>query len=125
MGGNAIKTSRRHSAAEYHEKVKLLLLQLTNLFTQTGSKYESYFVAPAVQNKESFGDVDIIYTTTSDSPFSIGDIIKDFFSTGEDFSPEKIFHNGEVISFDFKSLQVDLIHVKKSYREYAECYFSH
>ena len=57
----------------------------------------------AYLSKESFGDVDIVYSTTDDEPFSVE-------SLQQEFNPSRVVRNGEVTSFDYKELQVDLIH---------------
>lgn len=69
----------------------------------------------AYRNKESFGDLDILYTMNS-APMR--DIIKNFFN------PAEMVVNGDVISFDYKGFQVDMIKVTKEGFQYASNYFA-
>jgi hypothetical protein len=57
------------------------------------------------KNKESFGDADLLVAGLY-SQQNIHKIIKD------SFAPNEIFTNGNCISFDYKELQVDLIHIQ-------------
>lgn len=116
MGGALLKEyTRRHSASEYFQKTEELVKEIA--WADSDLKFLNMEVIKAYRNKESFGDADIVYSTYDDKPFSVAELDKEF-------SPQKIVKNGEVISFDYKNLQVDMIHAEKSYFDYAKQYFS-
>jgi hypothetical protein len=70
------------------------------------------------KNKESFGDADLLVAGLY-SQQNIHKIIKD------SFAPNEIFTNGNCISFDYKELQVDLIHVPEEEYDTNLMYFSY
>ena len=114
MGGNALtKTyTRRYNKAEY---LNLADEMVSELIWEFGTEHIS--AIPAYRDKESFGDLDILYSTNDGNSLTV-EQIKDFFQ------PNQIVRNSEVISFDFKEFQVDLIHVDSSHYSYARDYFS-
>lgn len=114
MGGNALKNTvtRRYFADEYHALVPEVLKKLSNSIRMGYCQ-----VIPAYRNKESFGDMDILYCTTRNIPYE-EDLVKRLFS------PNEIIKNGEVISFDYKELQIDIIHIEDTRFNYALNYFS-
>lgn len=114
MGGNALSVkTRRYEAEEYFALSR-------NVSTKFGllNKVARCNIIPAYHNKQSFGDLDIIYSTYDDEPLSIFDI-KSIFTV------QQIIKNGSVISFDHKEFQVDLIHSKKSCYNYGLAYYSY
>lgn len=114
MGGLALKNTftRRYQKEEYFDLVKDVFQKIMSTQHTT-----SCAVIPAYDEKESFGDMDVLYSTYDDHIMLI-DHIK------EVFSPNEIVKNGEVISFDYKELQIDVIHAHQDYFEYALSYFS-
>lgn len=114
MGGLALKNTftRRYQAEEYFSltrEVNSLLVQIYEI--------DRIEVIPAFHEKESFGDMDVLYNTTHNSAVTI-DTIKKVFQ------PNEIVRNGEVISFDYKELQIDIIHSPYDSFDYALHYFS-
>lgn len=110
MGGNALKNTetRRYMREEYFdlevevlEKLKPYALEMSNIV--------------AYSEKESFGDMDILYV-----PFSNNNILE---SVKNVFKPNEIVPNGNVISFDYKGLQIDLIKSSLFTFEYSKFYF--
>lgn len=95
MGGKALKhtVTRRYSALEYTEILPQIVDKLKN----------TLYVEPvkAYRGKESFGDADIV--VVFEGGVNPIEIIK------QQFLPNEIVHNGSVISFDYKQLQVDFI----------------
>ena len=114
MGGNALKNTktRRYNKDEYLSVANYVV---TNLLTNELTIVD---VAPieSYREKETFGDLDVLYSTIDDLCITIDQIKKLF-------SPNQIVKNGDVISFDYKELQVDLILSKKDVYEYAFNYF--
>lgn len=113
MGGNALKNTytRRHNKEEYEQKTHDIITKFFLL--NNVCRIESI---DAYKQKETFGDSDILYCTFDDKSIGV-DTIKRMFS------PTEIIRNGSVISFDYKELQVDLIHVKCDDFDYAKKYF--
>lgn len=74
---------------------------------------------PYVSNKDSFGDIDILYCTSNNQKL-IPQFIKAMF-------PEHnaMYVNGDVISFDVENFQVDLIYSPTYEYSYALNYFSY
>lgn len=114
MGGNALKNTytRRYDAKEYFVLVKEVVGKLRGI-----SKVVNGQDIPAYREKESFGDMDVLYYTHTDNYLSIDEVVAQF-------SPNEIIRNGEVISFDYKEFQIDLIHTPWDRYDYALSYFS-
>lgn len=113
MGGKALKETytRRYGKEEYHklEVEVLTLLRSDNIFAMG---------IPTYSNKESFGDMDLVLTV--DGSIDITHIIRDLFK------PNQIVKNGNVTSFDYKELQIDLIRFNNVVdMTTARNYFSH
>ena len=93
---------------------------LRQLGTRNGRLYtpvKSASEIPAFREKESFGDMDILYTTSDGVPLTV-DWVK------QTYNPNEIIKNGTVISFDFEELQIDLIHSAIGSFDYGLSYFS-
>lgn len=116
MGGNALKNTntRRYQKDEYFA----LFPELVDghLFP-IQSVLEMYLIE-AYRDKESFGDMDIIYSTFDDVSLDIDDIKTSMYPE----CPNEIIKNGDVISFDYKELQIDMIHSKKETIQYVRNY---
>ena len=115
MGGNALKGTftRRYDKAEYFaltEEVVAIASRNPNI------NYLS--VIPAYRGKDSFGDMDILYTTKGDEQCLEAAYFRNTFA------PNQIAKNSEVISFDYKELQIDFIHIKGDQFDYALNYYS-
>ena len=95
MGGNALKKviTTRKNKFEY-EKIKSIILEKTSKYL----KCENVIELP---NKESFGDLDILYI--SDDKINTKDLVIELFNPGE------IVVNGDIMSFDYDKFQIDLI----------------
>ena len=116
MGGNALTVpTRRYSAQEYG---RIALDVVNKLAFKLGVKIDECDAIPAYHNKESFGDLDIIYSTRDDEPLSVAEV-------QQVFNAQQIIKNGSVVSFDYKEFQVDLIHSKKSCYDYGLSYYSY
>lgn len=112
MGGNALKNTftRRHDRDEYFVKeneVFDILIKETGVYPMR---------IPAYHTKESFGDMDILYT---------GRRALTELDVRRIFKPNEIYKNGTVISFDYREIQVDLIYTPEESAQYANAYFSH
>ena len=113
MGGNALKNVNtvRLNKQEYLHLKK----QIMEPLLQKKIKVCDLLETP---NKESFGDLDLLYC--SDPDLNMHEIIKALFE------PEEIVSNGEVISFNYKNFQVDLIKCKNDQQlKMAHFYFSY
>jgi len=97
MGGNALKKTftRRYMAGEYffleNEVVGNLVSAYPELRVST---------IPAYADKESFGDMDVMIEYRDDI---------DYMDIVNSFSPNEVYRNGKVISFDYKDIQIDLV----------------
>ena len=112
MGGNALKNTftRRHTRDEYFVKETEVfdkLIKNTNVLPMR---------IPAYHTKESFGDMDILYTDRS----ALTEL-----DVRRIFKPNEIYKNGSVISFDYQEIQVDLIYSPEESADYAQSYFSY
>lgn len=73
---------------------------------------------PSYTEKESFGDMDILYTTFDDVPLGV-----DFFKFV--FDSKEIIRNTNVISLEYKEFQIDFIHATEEEFSYSLNYFSY
>lgn len=105
--------TRRQTKEEYLTKIEELGKEFA--FADSNLKYESMLPTRVCKDKDSFGDADILYSTLDDKPFIVSELDKEF-------NPTKIIKNGEVISFDYQEMQVDMIHCERSYFKYAYKY---
>ena len=115
MGGNALKATntRRYEKTEYFELATAIETKLLHFFPEIAD----IGVIKAYSEKSSFGDMDILYSTSHDTKLSV-EKLKNLFS------PNQLIVNGDVISFDVNELQIDLIHSNQNVYEYARKYFS-
>ena len=97
MGGKALKSIQtiRINRCQFDSLSNKICEKLKEKFTLIG-------IPTFYRNKETFGDIDILVSTTNINL----DIRKYIFDT---FSPNEIFHNGNCFSFDVDSVQIDLI----------------
>lgn len=95
MGGNVLKKTKteRKNPVEYN-RIKTVVLEIV----KPHIKCEVVTEAP---EKESYGDLDIIYLSNKDVD------IKELLI--ELFNPPEIVSNGDVISFAFEAFQIDMI----------------
>lgn len=114
MGGHALKNTytRRYELKEFEAIQEDLYPKLERWFTKFGMPL--YY-----NNKESFGDIDIVVVTGPKFPYDMRNLIE------EEFEPNEIFHNGNVWSFDYKELQVDLLTVNPEHFESNLMYLSY
>lgn len=115
MGGNALKntTTRRYSADEYFT----ISAEVMEKLIRNIDAVNRCDLIEAYRTKESFGDADILYSTSPGQGIHTADIQRVF-------NPNEIVKNGDVISFDYKELQIDLIYSPGDCYEYALNYFS-
>ena len=120
MGGNALKNTftRRYQKDEYFALANEIQENLLDAFGKTFRAT----VIPAYRNKESFGDMDILYCQNGWNDIDSSGLSVD--QVKETFRPNEVIKNGEVISFDYKELQIDLIFTQDRVFNYALSYFS-
>ena len=109
MGGNALKkviTTRKNKEEYYKIKEKV-----SSALTNYGISHD--FI-PEISDKESFGDLDVLY---SNQNIIMRDIIIELFS------PKEMVSNDDVISFDYDNFQIDFIKCK--HIEFSKFYFSY
>ena len=99
MGGNALKNI--NTVRLDKEKYLHLKTQITEALLQKKIKICDLLETPG---KETFGDLDLLFC--SEPEINIHEIVKTLFE------PKEIVSNGEVVSFDYKNFQVDLIKCK-------------
>lgn len=113
MGGKALKNTytRRYNSYEYNE--------LSDEVIDSIQHYWSWSeVIPAYFSKRDFGDMDVLVANSAYNNRRI-EIISTLFS------PNEIVKNGNVVSFDYKEFQIDLIFVDSSYYYFAFGYFAY
>ena len=116
MGGNCLKNcyTRRFEADEYFSLYRHFH---TRFFAVTEMQWSD--LIPAYRNKKSFGDMDIIYATYDDMPLDVETIRLVYPDSKE------IFRNTNVISLEYNEIQVDLIHIKAEYYDYALDFYAY
>ena len=99
MGGQAIKNTpvRRYQRAEYEQLKAEVLAQLHADFPA-----RKLAAIPAYRQKESFGDLDILFETTG-LMLDLSTYLQERFQTQE------IVRNSHVFSFAYQEFQIDLI----------------
>jgi len=115
MGGHAIKKAytRRYNSEEYKEIANEVLSLLRGYFPDRRIE-----AIPAYQRKPSFGDLDVLIE--SDNIF-----YKGLEAVSALFHPKDLVINSNVISFEYKEFQVDLIQVVKAEFQTQMNYFSY
>lgn len=117
MGGNALKntTTRRYSRAEYLALREEIINKLQNHPTFAGRKIRDIL---AYQDKDSFGDMDLLIESDGLGP-TVWDDIEALFQ------PNELVKNGPVCSFNVQELQVDFLLQPSSSYETAYVYFAY
>lgn len=113
MGGNIFGTTRRYQADEYFKLVD----EVCAVFKNTDVRWNEFEVIPAYSEKESFGDLDILYSTTDDIPLDV----KHFSSM---FDTDQVSRNSNVTSIAYKEFQIDFIHMGQDNFDYSLAYHS-
>ncbi|MTJ93608.1 MAG: hypothetical protein F8N36_12190 [Desulfovibrio sp.] len=113
MGGNALKncTTRRYQAEEFAVLASEVLARLQADFPGRRSA-----VLPAYRAKPDFGDMDILVETAP-----TGDLRR---WAVEVWNPKEVVGNGNVVSFECRELQVDLIGQAPENFDTALAYYS-
>lgn len=113
MGGLALSHTgtRRYQKDEYNALVAEVLPKVKEAFKTKAEVVVSY------RNKESFGDMDIL--VLNDELKNAREVIE------TNFNPTDIFKNGNVVSFDYKNFQIDLIFTIKENWETSKVFFAY
>lgn len=114
MGGNALQNVRRHDADEYFTKITELNETLGVLFGDDARLYN----LEAYSTKPSFGDADILATNL---PPNYKELLIVCFGLDKDMHVS----NGNVFSFNYEGLQVDLINTPEEEFESSKFYFDY
>ncbi|CUI07479.1 hypothetical protein BN2497_9735 [Janthinobacterium sp. CG23_2] len=114
MGGNAMKHVgvTRQSAADYAAITAAAIDTLRALFPAIRCQ-----PILAYGRKETFGDSDILIESTHLPP----DWIEQVKAV---FAPQDLIVNGDVVSFDFRAMQIDLITTPADEMEFAASYYA-
>ena len=115
MGGNALKNTvtERKSAEEYNRITNDVIEKLKSIFPDT------HMVATlSFRNKESFGDSDILITSDN-LPSCWQELIV------EVFKPNETYSNGSAFSFDYQSMQIDLIKSPLEEFHFSNVYYAY
>ncbi len=109
MGGNALGATRpRLSRQDYNEVV-------TELKALLVPRFYAYVEQPrSFASKTSFGDVDLLATL----PCTPLDPLKDVASTASSA-------NGNILSFEFRGFQIDIIQVSEELMELAHFFYGY
>jgi len=119
MGGKALKNTitRRYSKEEYSLLVNRMHKILRYSWRANGMIID-YYVTRAYTGKDSFGDMDVLINASSIH----GNII-DFIN--KQFSPNEIFSNSSVYSFDWEEFQIDFIVLPNKHFDISKIYYSY
>lgn len=110
MGGTALKplVTRRVDAREYYQ----LEAEICEILSSNSIRFET--ISNYI-NKQSFGDIDIV----------VGQLLGET-DVKALFSPTVVKANGNVIIFDYKNVQIDLISFNEyEHQQFARQYFSY
>jgi len=112
MGGKALKTvnTRRYSKAEIEEVVNELV-PLLEIITNV-------YVVKSFNQKETFGDLDILVEITGDRKQTLDGIFSMITCTEKN-------SNSNCVSFDYNDLQVDLILVPPEEFEFTKLFYNY
>lgn len=111
MGGNVFPDiTRRYNAEEYVQISTELINKLSKI-----NNVSSCEIVKSYKSKETFGDIDILYTTHNTMGLDKNTFI-DVFDT------KYVSINGEVVSIAYGDIQVDFIHSKIEYYDYHKSY---
>lgn len=113
MGGNALKNTptERKSKEDYFRILKELEIILK-------PHVDELRPIEAYRNKETFGDIDILFVADKASN-DITSLIEFLFN------PHEIYKNGDVWSFDYDKIQVDLIKTTEEFIDINSFYYSY
>ena len=116
MGGNALKnvTTRRYQAAEYSQLERDVCVMLRKHFPASVSLMPILYY----RNKESFGDLDIL-VSSDNLPNDWQDGVAALLQSKE------VVRNGNVVSFEHKEFQIDLIATPTEDFVVADKYFAY
>lgn len=112
MGGNALKGFVERKNKEDHQRIVSKVLLFLSKFTEAEEvKY--------LNDKESFGDADIVVQYRNDKKFDwmIDEVVLNF-------NPKAQFKNSNVFSFELDGHQVDLIFTEEKFYNSALAYFA-
>lgn len=115
MGGNALKNTiiKRIDIDNYQRIKKYIISQLESNGFTTSEILE-------IPEKNSFGDLDLLYLNKEKDTNDINQCIIKLFK------PNEIVSNGDVLSFDFEQFQIDLIKCSSlEQMQFAKFYFSY
>lgn len=115
MGGNALKScnTRRYLADEYFTLETEVISKLKRLFPESQPH-----AIKAYRMKESFGDMDVLIDSEA-LPSNWVQIVTVMFS------PKEFIKNGNVLSFEYKEFQIDLIVTDPSEMQSSMSYFAY
>lgn len=108
--------TRRYNKDEYFQLSRELIAQLENCFPTY-----HFEVIPAYKEKETFGDMDILYCPKF-SNSNVAGISSKFIHAN--FLPNEVVVSGACMSFDQHEFQIDLIFSTKEEFDYALGYFA-
>lgn len=115
MGGNALKNceTRRYSKQEYFNLTREVSDKLERVFH--GARFE--FIKAYI-SKADYGDMDILIESTR--------LPKNWENyVSQEFEPKEIVKNGNVLSFEYKQFQIDLIVTKVEEFDTSVNYFAY
>lgn len=117
MGGSALKIAktRRYNRDEYFALYEHDVLPRLSMLINTNARIA---LLPAYESKETFGDMDILIEKGSFMTTDLKRRLKELFYYTE------IYCNGNVWSFDYRELQIDLVFTKPDCWETSLTYYS-
>ncbi|MFB6215270.1 MAG: hypothetical protein ABEI54_05295, partial [Candidatus Bipolaricaulia bacterium] len=113
MGGNALTVETRRVDRQEYADIQDRLIKY--LACQLG--YQDVRPIPHVHNKTSFGDLDLL--VSKPKPRDLRRTLQ------TDLGSREAVKNGDIISFDYRGFQVDLIHCPPKNMDMAQVYFAY
>lgn len=113
MGGKALNTNTERIDLKTYNKIK------TEIYCKLRDElnYNDVRFIPFYKSKDSFGDLDIL--VSEPKPNNLISFLYDNLNTKD----LKINH--DIVSFEYKDFQIDLIHCPAEYLDIAQTYFSY
>lgn len=122
MGGNALKNIkiRKYNRKEYFDLFEIIKDRLYEYSLKYNVWDDTFVLIPSYKNKETFGDMDILINEKWFGPINYNLI----FAL---YKPTEVFieKNSNVLSFDFRELQIDFIFMPDKYFKSALTYYSY
>lgn len=117
MGGTALNIHGVYTTRKNKEEFNYISNEVSNLITVNTEL--NFYITRSYNNKDSYGDMDVLIKTNDKFTIDIKDLIVNLFK------PQAINCNGGVYSFDYDDFQIDFILINELYWDVAKVYYSY